>query len=43
MTLLIIQFLILTAIISGAIIFALHRVFVSSIEGAKQHVPVRPN
>ena len=38
MTSLIIQFLVLTAIISAAIIFALHRVFVSSVEGAKQRL-----
>lgn len=35
---LIIQFLLLTAIISGALIFTLHRVFVSSVEGAKQRL-----
>ncbi len=35
---LIIQFLLLTAIISGALIFALHRVFLSSVEGAKQRL-----
>ncbi|MBF0331794.1 MAG: F0F1 ATP synthase subunit delta [Candidatus Omnitrophica bacterium] len=35
---LIIQFLFLTAIISGAIIFTLHRVFISSVEGAKQRL-----
>ncbi len=35
---LIVQFLLLTAIISGALIFALHRVFVSSVEGAKQRL-----
>lgn len=35
---LIIQFLLLTAIISGVLIFTLHRVFVSSVEGAKQRL-----
>jgi len=35
---LIIQFLLLTAIISGALIFTLHRVFVSSVEGARQRL-----
>lgn len=35
---LIIQFLALTTIISGALIFVLHRVFVSSVEGAKQRL-----
>jgi F0F1-type ATP synthase delta subunit len=35
---LIVQFLILTAIISGALIFTLHRVFVSSVEGAKRRL-----
>lgn len=35
---LIVQFLLLTAIISGALIFALHRVFVSSVEGAKHRL-----
>jgi len=35
---LIIQFLVLTALVSGAIIFALHRVFISSVEGAKQRL-----
>jgi F0F1-type ATP synthase delta subunit len=35
---LIVQFLILTFIVSGAIIFALHRVFISSVEGAKQRL-----
>ena len=35
---LIIQFLVLTTIVSGAIIFTLHRVFVSSVEGAKQRL-----
>ena len=35
---LVIQFLVLTAIVSGAIIFTLHRVFVSSVEGAKQRL-----
>ncbi|MBF0386508.1 MAG: F0F1 ATP synthase subunit delta [Candidatus Omnitrophica bacterium] len=35
---LIIQFLVLTAIVSGGIIFALHRVFVSSVEGAKMRL-----
>jgi F0F1-type ATP synthase, delta subunit (mitochondrial oligomycin sensitivity protein) len=35
---LIIQFLLLTAIISGALIFTLHRVFVSSVEGAKKRL-----
>lgn len=35
---LVIQFLILTAIVSGAIIFTLHRVFISSVEGAKQRL-----
>lgn len=32
------QFLILTTIVSAAIIFTLHRVFVSSVEGAKQRL-----
>jgi F0F1-type ATP synthase delta subunit len=35
---LIIQFLILTTIISAALIFTLHRVFVSSVEGARQRL-----
>lgn len=35
---LIIQFLLLTAIISGVLIFVLHRVFVSSVEGAKKRL-----
>ena len=35
---LIVQFFVLTAIVSGAIIFALHRVFVSSVDGAKQRL-----
>jgi F0F1-type ATP synthase delta subunit len=35
---LIVQFLILTTLVSGAIIVVLHRVFVSSIEGAKQRL-----
>ena len=35
---LIVQFLILTTVISGVIIFTLHRVFVSSVEGAKQRL-----
>ncbi len=35
---LIIKFLILTAVISAAIIFALHRVFISSVDGAKQRL-----
>jgi F0F1-type ATP synthase delta subunit len=35
---LIVQFLLLTAIISGALIFTLHRVFVASVEGAKQRL-----
>ena len=35
---LVIQFLVLTAIVSGGIIFALHRVFISSVEGAKQRL-----
>ncbi len=35
---LVIQFLVLTTIVSGAIIFALHRVFVSSVDGAKQRL-----
>ena len=35
---LIIQFLFLTAIISGVLIFTLHRVFISSVEGAKQRL-----
>lgn len=35
---LIIQFLVLTVIVSGGIIFALHRVFVSSVDGAKQRL-----
>ncbi len=35
---LIIQFLVLTALVSGAIIFVLHRVFVSSVDGAKQRL-----
>ncbi len=35
---LIIQFLFLTAIISGGLIFTLHRVFVSSVEGARQRL-----
>jgi F0F1-type ATP synthase delta subunit len=32
------QFLLLTAIVSAALIFALHRVFISSVEGAKQRL-----
>lgn len=35
---LVIQFLVLTSIVSGLIIFTLHRVFVSSVEGAKQRL-----
>jgi F0F1-type ATP synthase membrane subunit b/b' len=35
---LIIKFLVLTAVISGALIFALHRVFISSVDGAKQRL-----
>jgi F0F1-type ATP synthase delta subunit len=35
---LVIQFFILTAIVSGAIIFTLHRVFVAGTEGAKQRL-----
>jgi F0F1-type ATP synthase delta subunit len=35
---LIIKFLFLTAVISGLIIFALHRVFISSVDGAKQRL-----
>lgn len=35
---LIIKFLVLTVIISGALIFALHRVLISSVDGAKQRL-----
>jgi F0F1-type ATP synthase delta subunit len=35
---LIIKFLVLTALISGGLIFALHRVFISSVDGAKQRL-----
>ncbi|NTV28807.1 MAG: hypothetical protein HGA80_01875 [Candidatus Omnitrophica bacterium] len=35
---LIVQFFILTAIVSGVIILVLHRVFVSSVDGAKQRL-----
>lgn len=35
---LIIKFLVLTAVISGALIFALHRVLISSVDGAKQRL-----
>lgn len=35
---LVIQFLCLTLIVSGVIIFTLHRVFISSVEGAKQRL-----
>lgn len=35
---LIIKFLVLTGVVSGALIFALHRVLVSSVDGAKQRL-----
>ncbi len=35
---LIIKFLVLTVIISGGLIFVLHRVLVSSVDGAKQRL-----
>jgi F-type H+-transporting ATPase subunit delta len=35
---LIIKFLVLTAVISGGLIFALHRVFISSVDGATQRL-----
>lgn len=35
---LIIQFLVLTAIVSGGIIFALYRVFISNVDGAKKRL-----
>jgi F0F1-type ATP synthase delta subunit len=35
---LIIKFLVLTAVVSGLLIFALHRVFISSVDGAKQRL-----
>lgn len=35
---LMINFLVLTALVSGAIIFTLYRVFISSVEGAKQRL-----
>ena len=35
---LLIQFLVLTAIVSGGIIFALYKIFISSVDGAKQRL-----
>ena len=35
---LIIKFLVLTGVVSFAIIFALHRLFISSVDGAKQRL-----